>query len=214
VRQGVRSAIPHISRVRAPASCAASPPAPAPVSWWCRSFVSLASAAPDHDRMAPGSSRPARPCRCRCRTPGPGTAARRSPLAPVPHLTSPSWTANLPGGTARGTGGQAEESDPRARSGNERPLGRPAPGVRLIRGLNRTKKETTSRAVPPPFFTPVRRRASGTPGLIRRFLSRHPASFRSVRGLGLVSSGCPGGSGALEDCSSRGSQRGSRLMTA
>ena len=31
---------------------------------------------------------------------------------------------------------------PRARSDNERPLGRPAPGVRLIRGLNRTKKET------------------------------------------------------------------------
>jgi hypothetical protein len=38
----------------------------------------------------------------------------------------------------------------------------PAPGVRLIRGLDRTKKETTSRAVPQPFFTPVRRRASRT----------------------------------------------------
>ena len=34
----------------------------------------------------------------------------------------------------------------------------------LIRGLNRTKKATTSRAVPQPFFTPVRRRASGTKG--------------------------------------------------
>jgi hypothetical protein len=44
------------------------------------------------------------------------------------------------------------------------PLGRPVPGVRLIRGLNRAKKETTSRAVPQPFFTPVRRRASGTKG--------------------------------------------------
>ena len=46
---------------------------------------------------------------------GPGTAARRSPLPRVPHLTSPSWTANLPIGTARGTGGRAEESNPRAR---------------------------------------------------------------------------------------------------
>jgi hypothetical protein len=36
--------------------------------------------------------------------------------------------------------------------------------VRLIRGLDRTKKATTSRAVPPPFFTPVRRRASDTKG--------------------------------------------------
>jgi len=47
---------------------------------------------------------------------------------------------------------------------SERPLGRPAPGVRLTCGLNRTKKQTTSRAVPPPFSTPVRRRASGTEG--------------------------------------------------
>jgi hypothetical protein len=50
--------------------------------------------------------------------------------------------ASLRGGTARGTGGRADESNPRARSDNERPRGRPAPGVRLIRGLNRTKKET------------------------------------------------------------------------
>jgi hypothetical protein len=63
-----------------------------------------------------------------------------------------------------GNRGRAEESNPRARSDNERPLGRPVPGVRLIRGLNRAKKETTSRAVPQPFFTPVRRRASGTKG--------------------------------------------------
>jgi hypothetical protein len=47
---------------------------------------------------------------------------------------------------------------------DERSLGRPVPGVRLIRGLNRTKKITTSRAVPPLFFTPVRRRASGAKG--------------------------------------------------
>ena len=33
-----------------------------------------------------------------------------------------------------------------------------------IRGLDRTKMQTTSRAVPQPFFTPVRRRASGTKG--------------------------------------------------
>jgi len=67
-------------------------------------------------------------------------------------------------GAGQGTGGRAEVSNPRARSDNERPLGRPAPGVRLIRGLDRTKKATTSRAVPPPFFPPVRRRASGTKG--------------------------------------------------
>ena len=52
---------------------------------------------------------------------------------------------------------------------DERSLGRPVPGVRLIRGLDRTKldrtkKETTSRAVPQPFFTPVRRHASVTKG--------------------------------------------------
>src|SRR5208337_2603240 len=40
---------------QAPASCAASPLAPAPLCWWCRSCGSLASAAPDHDLMAPGS---------------------------------------------------------------------------------------------------------------------------------------------------------------
>ena len=33
-----------------------------------------APAAPGPYPTAPGSSRPARPCRCRCRTPGPGTA--------------------------------------------------------------------------------------------------------------------------------------------
>ena len=63
-----------------------------------------------------------------------------------------------------GNRGRAEESNPRARSNNEQPLRKPAPGVRLIGGLDRTKKVTTSRAVPQPFFTPVRRRASGTKG--------------------------------------------------
>jgi hypothetical protein len=42
------------------------------------------------------------------------------------------------------------------------PAAAPEPGA--IRGLDRTEKETTSRAVPLPFFTPVRRRASGTKG--------------------------------------------------
>jgi hypothetical protein len=37
---------------------------------------------------------------------------------------------------------------------------------------------------------------------IRRFLYRRPAPFRTVHDLGLVSSGCPGGSGAPEGCSS------------
>jgi hypothetical protein len=55
-------------------------------------------------------------------------------------------------------------TNPRARSNNEQPLRKPAPSARLIRGLDRTKKVTASRAVPQPFFTPVRRRASGTKG--------------------------------------------------
>ena len=38
--------------------------------------------------------------------------------------------------------------------------------------------------------------------LIRRFLCGRPAPFRSVRDLGLVSPGCPGGSGSSEGCSS------------
>ena len=38
--------------------------------------------------------------------------------------------------------------------------------------------------------------------LIRRYLRGHPDPFRSVRDLGLVSAGCPGGSGATEGCSS------------
>ena len=38
--------------------------------------------------------------------------------------------------------------------------------------------------------------------LIRRFLCGHPDPFRSVRDLGLVSLGCPGGSGSSEGCSS------------
>jgi hypothetical protein len=37
---------------------------------------------------------------------------------------------------------------------------------------------------------------------IRRFLYRRPAPFGTVHDLGLVSSGCPGGSGAPEGCSS------------
>jgi len=54
--------------------------------------------------------------------------------------------------------------NPRARSSNEQPPRKPAPPARLIRGLNRTKKVMTSRALPQPFFTPVRRRAGGTKG--------------------------------------------------
>jgi hypothetical protein len=38
--------------------------------------------------------------------------------------------------------------------------------------------------------------------LIRRFLCGHPDPFRTVHDLGLVSSGCPGGSGAPKGCSS------------
>jgi hypothetical protein len=66
--------------------------------------VSCARRAGSYPR-APGSSPPSAPCRCRCRTPGPGTAARRSPL---PRLSpcSRSRAASLPGGTARGTGGE------------------------------------------------------------------------------------------------------------
>ena len=38
--------------------------------------------------------------------------------------------------------------------------------------------------------------------LIRRFLCGRPDPFRTVHDLGLVSSGCPGGSGVPEGCSS------------
>jgi len=51
-------------------------------------------------------------------------------------------------GTARGPGGLAEESDPRARGNNEQPLRDPDPSARLLDGLNRTKNATASRAVP------------------------------------------------------------------
>jgi hypothetical protein len=44
--------------------------------------------------------------------------------------------------------------------------------------------------------------AIGTRHLFRRYLRGHPDPFRSVRDLGLVSAGCPGGSGATEGCSS------------
>jgi hypothetical protein len=44
--------------------------------------------------------------------------------------------------------------------------------------------------------------AIGTRRLFRRYLRGHPDPFRSVRDLGLVSAGCPGGSGATEGCSS------------
>jgi hypothetical protein len=66
-----------------------------------------------------GSSPPSPPCRCRCRTPGPGTAARPSLLPRVPHLYLPSQTAKR---SRLGNRGRAEETDPRARSNNERPL--------------------------------------------------------------------------------------------
>jgi len=42
-----------------------------------------------------------------------------------------------------------------------------------------------------PFFTPVRRRASGTKGLIRRYPRRCPDPFRSVRALGRAPVGRP-----------------------
>ena len=91
------------SPLRAPASTAASPPAPAPPASWSEA-AGLARPPPGCYLMAPGSSPPSGPCRYRCRTPCPGTAARRSPLPRV--LTCPSRTAHLPGGTARGTGGE------------------------------------------------------------------------------------------------------------
>jgi hypothetical protein len=61
---------------------------------------------------------------------------------------------------------------------------------------------TTSRAVPPAIFTPVRHRAQRYLGLTRRFLYRRPVPFRTVRDLGLVTACCPSESGAPESCSS------------
>jgi hypothetical protein len=49
---------------------------------------------------------------------------------------------------------------------------------------------------------PPDRARGGHDPLIRRFLYRRPAPFRTVHDLGLVSSGCPGGSGTPEGCSS------------
>ena len=40
----------------------------------------------------------------------------------------------------------------------------PARRMAETRSFGTTKKATTSRAAPPPFFTPVRRRTSGTRG--------------------------------------------------
>jgi len=50
--------------------------------------------------------------------------------------------------------------------------------------------------------------------LIRRFRCGRQTPFRPVRELGLVSPGCPGGSGSSEDCSSAWSQRGSQSHAA
>ena len=48
---------------------------------------------------------------------------------------------------------------------------------------------------------PSHRARGGHDLLIRRFLYRRPDPFRAVHDLGLVSSGCPGGSGAPKGCS-------------
>ena len=160
----VERALPVVRRLPpspppAPARTAASPPAPAPPAGWWRSCGSRSSAAPGPYPRAPGSSRTARPCRCRCRTPGPGTAARRSPLPRPASLPGQPLHAlaceEVPPGEP---GGEAEESSPRARSDNERPL-RVGSRRQADPRPHRAKEETTSRAVPPPIFTPVRRRA-------------------------------------------------------
>ena len=68
-------------------------------------------------------------------------------------------TTSVPGhgviGPRRSRGDSQYSSVRRSASQNRRSI--PAPGVRLTRGLDRTKKTTTSRAVPQPFFTLVRR---------------------------------------------------------
>jgi hypothetical protein len=107
------------SRLRVPARTAASPPASAPLAWWCRSCGSRPPAAQGCCLRAHRSSPPSPPCGCRCRTPGPGTAARPSLLPRMPHLYLSSQTAKR---SRLGNRGRAEETDPRARSDNERPL--------------------------------------------------------------------------------------------
>ena len=73
------------------------------------------------------------------------------------------------------------------------------------------KKETTSRAVPQPFFTPVRRRASGTQG---RSVDQCRASGECA-GIRIRRSGSPGyDAGALVRCCLTVRSRGSPLDRA
>jgi hypothetical protein len=101
---------------------------------------------------------PGQPCRCRSRTPEPDTAAHRRPLP------RPSRLLRTAGQLACGPGirGRTEQSNPRARSDNERPE-EADPSVRLTNGLDRAKRTTTSRAARHHFHAGYRRRASDTP---------------------------------------------------
>ncbi len=71
----------------------------------------------------------------------------------------------------------------------------PDPGVRLTRGLGPATGKTTSRAVPPPFFTPLRRRAapSGTDLNLAdpRAYRRLAALIRQQIGDGTLQPGLP-----------------------
>ena len=71
---------------------------------------------------------------------------------------APGLLACLPGGTARGAGGERKKLTRVLEATINGPW-KPAPGVSLTGGLHRTTDKTTSRAVPPAILTPLRRRA-------------------------------------------------------
>jgi len=92
------------------------------------------------------------------------------------------------------------------------PLGEPAPGVRLTRGLNRTKRTTTSRAVPQPFSSRRGIPRGHTTAVTRR--PARPASMTSANDRSHSLPGPPGHQPAKARGGQRGSARRSRAQAA
>jgi hypothetical protein len=105
--------------------------------------------------------------------------------------------------------------------GHRRTLSRPSPDLSPARAFQERRWFTThrrcylprwhsgmgrqagsSRVCPAPGLTAPPARVDGSDLLIRRYLYRRPDPSRSVRDLGLISPGCPGGSGSSQGCSS------------